>query len=377
MKNLFKKVTGLFCSFGLLIGMIGNVMPIMTEATTVYGDVNNDGYVNIADVAQLSIFLYGSLQSSAVNLKYADVDKNTVIDVNDLKVIQNYLSGTISSLPYSESGTTFDYDSYTFPSYTSRDYVKYDCSTGNETNYTLSPPSSLTSIGDQLRAGSIDDRILDSSANAQCIVYLSFQDSSGDYYRGSGFIVSDHVIATCAHCLYDSSGFFTNYKVKVYNVAGTSVVATYNASELHIPQNYYNSPSAVGNYDYGLIYVEENLSAYGTMALGATTDNFKYTAQTVSVSGFPATVNGSNTTYRYYGTGTISNNYFSTGFRLGYTSYTSGGDSGGPVYIEYTLGNETFRSAIGIHTGSAGSMHIGTRISQPLLRFYYSNSNLG
>lgn len=386
MKGIFKRMTSILCSVCLAFGAIATIVPLSVNAamaTTIYGDVNNSGTVDVSDVVVLSRYITGDYLTSNVNMKYADVDKNTVLDTNDTTIILKYITFIISSLPYSESGNMFNYNNYTVPSDSARSYKKHNCSTGNTTNYTLSTPSSLSSIEDQLRSGSIDDRLLDSSAEAQCIVYLDYKCSNGIYYRGSGFIVDDHVIATCAHCLYDGSAFNTDYKVKVYNTEGTSVVETYNAKELHIPSNYYNNYQTV-NYDYGLIYVEEDLSQYGKMALGIPTDNFKYTAQTVNVSGFPGEIhinqpNQTDTTWRYYGSGTVTTD--TTDYKIWYTSYTSGADSGGPVYIEYTLGNETFRSAIGIHTNGTttgqNDVHYGTRITQPVSRFYYQNLNIG
>jgi len=337
----------------------------ITNDTIIYGDVDNDGSVTIMDATQLNRYLNGYVLTSNVNLKCADVDKNTALDVNDVKIMQHYLARAIPSLPYSESGNMFDIDTYTVPTDVPRSYIKYDCLTQSQTSYTLSTPAA--------RDVSVDDRILDSSANAQCIVYLSFKCSDGGYYRGTGFIVDDHIIATCAHCLYDGSAFNTDYRIKVYDIAGTSLVATYSAKELHIPSNYYNSTSS--SYDYGLIYVDEDLSSYGTMALGLPTNEFKSTAQTVSVSGFPGTVNGIGTSCRYYGSGTVTTS--TNDYRISYTSYTSGGDSGGPVYIDYALKNKTFRSAVGIHTHGNGTLHSGVRITLPILRFYYNNLNIG
>jgi V8-like Glu-specific endopeptidase len=365
-KRFFAAVSATMLSSTLL-----SIIPLKASATTIYGDANNDGRINISDCVQISTFLKGKASSSSVNLKYADVDKNTVIDINDFNTIMQYIGQNVSSLPYSESSATFDYYSYTFPTDDSRGYVKYDCSTEVESNYTLSPSSAM------MRSGSYDDRELDSSDNAQCIVYLTFTASDGEDYRGTGFIIDDHVIATCAHNLYDGNEFNTNYTIKVYDSAGTSVVQTYSASELHIPSVYYNHQDR--DYDYGLIYVEDDLSEYGTMPLGIATNNFKSTSQTVNVSGFPGKLKKDDllilTKNRYYGVGNITGD--TNDNLLWYTSYTSSGDSGGPVYIEYTLKGSTFRSAIGIHTFGNENVHGGTRITLPLLRFYNNNSEIG
>lgn len=351
-----------------IMTVISATTGITASASTIYGDVNNDGAVGTSDTVALNKYLSGMI--SNINMKYADVDKNTVIDVNDSKVLLKYLVHSVEFLPYSESGSTFNYLNYIVPTDSARTYVKYNCSNGNQNTYTLQKPSSTATI-----SGDYDDRQIDSSSNAQCIVYLTFNDSNGDAYRGSGFIVSNHIIATAAHVLYDGVAFSTDLSVKVYNKEGTSVVAAYDASELHVPANYVNDLN--DNYDYGLIYVEDDLSAYGNMSLGIVTNNFPNTSQAVNVSGFPGSVNNVNTNSRYYGTGNITSS--TTNSKLYYTAYASGGDSGGPVYIEYNLKGSTFRSAIGIHTlgGSDGSVHGGVRITQPILRFYNNNPNIG
>lgn len=350
---------------------ISNIPKLNVNAiSTVYGDVNGDGIVDIADVVAANRFLRGNTPQTSVNMKYLDVDKNTVIDINDSKTINQYILRLISSLPYSESNSSFDYSSYTLPQDSTRSYVKYNCQTGSQSTYTLNQASTASTL-----AGDIDDREPDSSNNAQAVVYLYSKNGTTTYIRGSGFIVSDHVIATCAHCLYDNNSFNTNYQVRIYDTNGTSVIATYNAKELHIPSQYYNNQSI--DYDYGLIYVDEDLSTYGKISLGLPTNNFKLTSQTVNVSGFPILVNDTLNFSRYYGVGNIIS--ATTDYRIYYTTYTSGGNSGGPVYIEYTLNGESFRSAIGIHTASTVNnlYHLGTRITLPVLRFYYSNSNIG
>ena len=61
-------------------------------------------------------------------------------------------------------------------------------------------------------------------------------------------------------------------------------------------------------------------------------------------------------------------------------AYTSGGDSGGPMYIEYTLKGQIFRSVVGIckYTGGDGVRYRGgVRITTPILRFYMDNDYIG
>ena len=372
MKRFLKRMTG-FLSAVCLTAVSLASMPVTVSATNILGDINNDGYIDITDSVALNRYLAGLVPASSINLRNADLDRNVVIDVNDSKIFMSFLMGTIDEIPYSESGNTYDYSNYSIPNDSTRSYIKYDCDTGTQSTYTLSQasPAAATALD--------DDRVIDSSSNAQCIVRLEYNGG-----QGSGFIVDDHVIATCAHCLYNdgNSTFYTNYSIKVYNAAGTSVVATYHPKELHVPTSF-STTFMPDVYDYGLIYVEEDLSAYGNMALGTITNNFKNTPQTVCASGFPAEVNGEDADgNRYYSSGGMHTGLTTDGLIACYT-YVSEGDSGGPVYIEYTLKGETFRSAVGIVTAHFENPQEeteychATRVTLPLLRFYNSNSNIG
>lgn len=368
MKIFSKAIAGV-----IALTMCKGMIPVVS-ASSIYGDVNNNGIVDLTDLSSLNLYLTGSSSASNINMKYSDVDQNTVIDVNDVKTLRAFFTHSVSSLPHSEGGNTYpNCNSYMVPSDSTRSYVKYDCSTGLQTNYGLNGISSTS-----VMSGNNDDRQIDSSADAQSIVELSYRKSNGNYYRGSGFIVDNHIIATCAHCIYDGTSFNTDYNIKIYDSDGTTLKRTVAAKELHIPNSY--KVSSLSNYDYGLIYVEENLSSYGKIALGTVTNYFTNTSSNVSISGFPAEVSGENVGHtRYYGNGSVKST--SNSYLLETEAYASGGDSGGPMYIEYTLGNETFRSAVGIYRGHYENVPVryssGVRITTPVLRFYMDNNNIG
>ncbi len=345
------------------------------SATTIYGDVNNSGTVDLTDVSMLNLYLEGSVSASSINKKYADVDQNTVLDVCDLKTLKAYITYSLSYLPYSESGNTFNCNSYVFPSDSTRSYTKYNCTTGIQSTYTLNGLSNYMP-----RTGNYDGRQIDSSANAKSIVKLEFKENDGEWYRGSGFIVDKHIIATCAHCIYNGTSFNTNYRIRIYDSDGSTLLNTLYAKELHVPSSYISNPS--NSYDYGLIYVDSSLSSYGNIALGTATDYFMTTSSDLSISGFPAEVSGSWVgNVRYYETGEVLSS--SNSNMIHSTAYASGGDSGGPMYIEYSLLGTTFRSAVGIYrthideTATTDRYSIGVRITTPVLRFYMDNGNIG
>ena len=64
-------------------------------------------------------------------------------------------------------------------------------------------------------------------------------------------------------------------------------------------------------------------------------------------------------------------------YRIKYSTATSGGDSGGPVYTTQTFDGETYHTVVGIHSTSDGTFRCGTRITTTLLMFYYNNDYIG
>ncbi|MBP1592698.1 MAG: trypsin-like serine protease [Oscillospiraceae bacterium] len=366
--KIFKGMLSMFTALAMFVCAMPSVK---VSATTIYGDVNNSGTVDLTDVSMLNLYLEGSVSASSINKKYADVDQNTVLDVCDLKTLKAYITYSLSNLPYSESGNTFNCNSYVFPSDSTRSYTKYNCTTGIQSTYTLNGLSNYMP-----RTGNYDGRQIDSSANAKSVVQLLYKDNYGQWWRGSGFIVDKHTIATCAHCIYNGTSFNTDYTIKIYDTNGSTLLNTLYAKELHVPSNYISSSSTY--YDYGLIYVDSSLSSYGNIALGTATDYFMSTSSDLSISGFPAEVSGLPVgSVRYYETGEVLSS--SNDYMIHSTAYNSGGDSGGPMYIEYSLNGTTFRSAIGICRGFISASPYndryshGVRITTPVLRFYMDN----
>ena len=61
------------------------------EAEFIMGDVNADGKVDLDDTKIISNYLNGSTNLSKIQLKASDVNKDNVIDINDLNYINDYL----------------------------------------------------------------------------------------------------------------------------------------------------------------------------------------------------------------------------------------------------------------------------------------------
>ena len=84
------------------------------------------------------------------------------------------------------------------------------------------------------------------------------------------------------------------------------------------------------------------------------------------------TVNNKNNKHNQYtGSGDIT---AVSSYTFSYDVDTSSGNSGGPVYVEETIGGHTYYSALGIHTRGGNS---GTRITPDVMKFFMSNSNIG
>ena len=64
-----------------------------------FGDVDLDGYISIFDVGCIERKLYGLISLSAEAKYAADVNGNGNVDLNDAFLIQQYLSGAITSFP--------------------------------------------------------------------------------------------------------------------------------------------------------------------------------------------------------------------------------------------------------------------------------------
>ncbi len=291
-----------------------------------------------------------------------------------LKIISFFVALTISFI----SVSTFTPSTATELN-RSLDYIKYDCAKKTTSQYTL---NSLPYASDNSRLQLPDNRVRDTDRS---VVRLSI--------GGTGFIVGDHLIATAAHCLYDkeNSSFVNNLEVQVFMENGTTLNKSdrFKAVSLHIPQ-YYRDLSIeymYSCYDYGLIYVEEDLSSYGIFNLGLASDMFLAKKSNVTASGFPA----DKSSQRYKSEGYMSlfnlqsdiENYITSYYARFFSScVTYGGDSGGPLYATTTLQGNKYNTVVGIVTGG-GKNNDGTfwgaygiRVTIELLQFYLNNPHI-
>ncbi|MBQ5988194.1 MAG: dockerin type I repeat-containing protein [Oscillospiraceae bacterium] len=63
----------------------------VSAVTSVYGDVNNDGVVNSADMVCMNNFLGGNLEVSATQLAKFDLNNNKIVTKVDALALYNLL----------------------------------------------------------------------------------------------------------------------------------------------------------------------------------------------------------------------------------------------------------------------------------------------
>lgn len=249
-------------------------------------------------------------------------------------------------------------------------YNVYNANTGALLrSYTLSDAIiSPNNNGDQVNTViGTDDRYIDWSMSAVVKII-----TNGGF--GTGFIVDDHTIATAAHCVYNTQII----NILLFNSNG-AVSQSLTAVEYHVPIEYINQ----NENDYALITVSNDLSSYCQFQLGSSLPLAATLETQVTVTGFPGSASGNtniNTMTDHNmltGIGTLlPNTGWGADLHILYTKDASGGNSGGPVYVNESFNNTTYYTVIGINVSEAGTYNIGTKLNSKHFKFYLSNTNL-
>lgn len=328
------------------------LVPVNASAATItftQGDVNGDGKVNVNDLYAISQYLGGEKTADSNWTTRMDADYDKIIDRTDLEMISKFCTQTLT--PEKNKSTTV----LTASLNEERSYMKYDVASSRISRYTLNSLDTLTNqttatYGMERSSVEIpDDNVL--------VVKLN---------GGSGFIIGDHLIATAAHCVFNSNGFVTD-NISLYDSNNVEHHLTF--SSIHVPKNFYLRDSLAIYYeDYALVTVEEDLSQYGSMQLGMVTDEFIHSGKNLSISGFPGDS-------RSYNVGSVTSSNLAPNeitYRLGCEAAGLGGKSGGPMYYTEEDGSKV---VVAIQTHGTASA-AGPRISSTLLQFYYNNDNI-
>lgn len=315
-----------------------------------------------------------------------DINQDKIIDSTDAYIIQYRVA-------YNLPATTVTKELYTLPDDSGRYYKKYNCDTGITTQYYLGNSSTMTSNIDENM-----DYLLDIAADYQDnentnVVELAIH--NGDrVYTGSGFVISDHIIATAAHCVFNGNNndFVDGVTVNIYNEQAEAepenLIASFEAESYHVPSQYITllgkENGHMDNYDYALIYVGtdsqgKDLIDY-TSAWNFAIPSLEFSeAQTgyLTVSGYTEHDNLA----RYYSTGTVKDFSNDLGeihnipnLRIASNAEAYGGKSGGVMYYTSTFNTTTYKSAAAVAPGGDENYNSwGVSFNPTLLRFYKQN----
>ena len=365
---------------------VAGIMAVMScvslassAATHLKYDADGNGEVGLADAVYVQQYLGGAFEPE--NLDRCDVDRNGVVSAMDVNKIQRYCLGMI-------------YDNYLVD-----DNVNNAHTVNSDATYRVYkaqtriplPDYKLPKLNSSNNSKSVigeEDRVIDWTKSG----VVKLMDDHN--YLGTGFVVGDHVIATAAHCLYDYTGAMPNRvtEILLFDSNGKKVMSA-TPVESHIPEAFINEVDKERDYvnesDYALITVKEDLRAYKNFSLGVPLKSFDDSHSVVTVTGFPATVekngkeekvNNHITHMMYSGNGPI---YNGDDKLIRYTADTSGGNSGGPVYITESYNENTYYTVVGINVAHPKESsvdykkyNIGTRMTTDLIHFYNNNPNI-
>ncbi len=204
--------------------------------------------------------------------------------------------------------------------------------------------SAIDSINSENAVGS-DDRIR--VANTQqypwnTVCYVSFT-NLGVRYRGSAFIVSPYVALTAGHNVYDADYSSWSYDFlivpgqyqpskdgPVYRPYGTQYAAELHTNSAYLPEGDFK-------YDYAAVMFDKPFSSISTFM----PVEFDSTPTRINVVGYPLQVQDEFNSQAMWRS---SSSVYATDDRIiYYTADTSGGNSGGPVYLDSLR-------VVGIHT---------------------------
>ncbi|MGN1411270.1 MAG: trypsin-like serine protease [Oscillospiraceae bacterium] len=367
--NKFKKIlTGAVALAMCSTCLIATPLQVSAASTYAQGDVNGDGSVNSADTLALTSFLLGQKSANNQTAERLDVDENGIIDENDKTVVRNIIA-------HLQTGSTKTYTNVNeLPSQEDRTYYVYNASSGALVDdYVLyksdvpniSATSTRTIIDD-------DDRVHEPGLSGV------LQTSTG----GTAFVIDAHTILTNAHCIFNSEigdQAIGGVSFTAYDSDDNPISIGITPLKYHIPQEFAENEEDKSNYDYAIVTVQEDLSAYVNFKLGVAKNDIysKNPNVDIYVTGFGwggTNVNPDLIGVKSTGKGNLIGSNTMTTYNIRYTTDIIGGDSGSPVYVLNS--DSSIRTVIGINTSQTNSYNFGKRITTDILQFVYNNPNL-
>ncbi|MCM1507381.1 MAG: trypsin-like peptidase domain-containing protein [Ruminococcus flavefaciens] len=377
----FKK----FISTVMALALIGTsiIVPSASAATIQLGDSNQDGGVALIDAYWIQMYLKGAVTATPQQITAMDANQDSVIDNSDVTTIM-YTLANAKSL-----GTTDNL--YTVPHNSTEKYRKHDYNSTDLTQHTTYTIDAAKYTPSNYAPYAVTTPDVYDNENANSVKIYAHM---GEYdVMGSGFVIDDHLIATAANCVFDNENdaFLSDMGIEVWNEDCNVKLVDTKVLYAHVPERYVNPIDLYDtvNYDYALLYVEEDLSEYKSN-LGVMTDEFMSTGSILTVSGF-TTHNKRNR--RYYSSGPVDIVDFDPSeipHRYHAKAISIPGKSGGMVYFKslypyryqdnngkWIESNNELKSVVGINTHSGADKYsFGCRITTSLLRFYFQNDYL-
>jgi len=367
-------------------------------------DLDGNNAANVLDAQYLLQFLQGQ-RMYAYEYSELDVTGDCILNSADAEAYLMYVADyRIQGLaaPFSGHGSLRTVDT----SFENRSYWRYNCltSTKDPNPYTVSsntllPSQSIEQNQLQKLNNSHNNRSFIGTEDQRFVQTFSASDNPG-----TGFIIGTHLIATAAHCVYNStSNQFSFNGVKMYNytydnqgnIIDTNPVSLTPLS-VHVPVAYANSTT---DNDYALIEVSEDLSDYGFCKLGMvidgidllysyTLDGLEYVDESgadIKAMGYVPSGSYNPQIGKLYLPGTSYGQLYKTYNDRTFTTTAdhASGESGGAVFIQDS--SNTYNTVFGIHTHAhANNSNImegsflagGLLITRPILQFYYSNPTI-
>lgn len=370
MKNK-KRIAALIAA--MAIATVSTVSMSGSAVTTVR-DPDGDGRILVSDGSFILQYLVGGFNPTSQ--KSLDFDGNGIISKKDATVLSHYWMQLINGSSLDGINLPAPVGADTQAVATTREYVRHYYSSSDPTSYS---EYSLT-------VDPYNNTNTSPNANSQQRAIIGDNDMIRDYdtavvnlsIGGTGFIVSDHVIATAAHCVYNpgTNCFIENDVI----IVDSNINRTLTPKYIDVCKTYGN-PNYRG-YDYALLYVEEDLSEYGRLQLGVATDDYINKHGEVIVSGFPhkypANYEGQPYGIRFKAKGKIID---ATTGEIIYDADTFTGDSGAPVYAEEGFTTNSgerydYKTVVAINVATSGDDNRGVKINPDILKFYNGNPNI-